>query len=176
MRMSRGPSLRKLMPRSGSVSWGELTPRSATMPSTVGRAETRRGAPRWPRIARARAARPHRNARGARCGRFDGAPILIDADHGGARRRFEDRLGVPAPAERRVDVDAAASRSERGDHLRPEDGGVSEGRGARRRHEVVRRHVHILNCSVTTRRNSTAPRASSFGLHPIFPATRARPC
>ena len=41
MRMSIGPSRRKLMPRAASSSCGELTPRSAQSPSTVCDAERR---------------------------------------------------------------------------------------------------------------------------------------
>ena len=167
IRMSMGPGARKLMPRAGSSSCGELTPRSATIPST----SSTPSAPSWlgevrePRRARCVTAAPKRAsrsranaiARSSRSSPTSRAP----------GRGLEDRLGVPAAADRRVDVDAARARRERAPPPRPCSTVVCpNGSGSGPEREFIRRHVHILSCSATARRklaSSAARHRLRFG-------------
>ena len=117
MRMSSGPSRRKLMPRAGLV---ELRRAHAE----VGADARRRSGCRAPRARSCDATegRLHERdaiaeAREARASGIERDLVAIERDDARLGVRLEDRLGVAAAADRRVDVDAGA-RGERLGHLR----------------------------------------------------------
>ena len=107
MRMSSGPSKRKLKPRSGVSICGDETPRSSSRPVIL------RDAALGQRRRQLREAGVHDlEARvgdrvGARPGRRDGDRVAVDADHARARAQARQQLArVPAAAEGAVDIDA----------------------------------------------------------------------
>ena len=100
MRMSSGPSAANEKPRVGASSCGELTPRSATNPSTARGAERAQDGAQLRVVAvhhlRARAVAGERAAR-----RGDGVGVAIDRDDTAVgRARVEDRAAVPTAARR----------------------------------------------------------------------------
>jgi hypothetical protein len=119
MRMSSGPSKRKLKPRSGVSIWGEETPRSSSDPALGERRRQLREAAMHDLEARVRdgiRALPRGRDRGR---------ILVDRDDARPRAEPREQLArVPAAAEGAVDVQAVGSRHERIDRFVEQDGGV----------------------------------------------------
>ncbi len=115
MRMSSGPSARKLKPRAGSSSWNEETPRSSTTPSSDGHAGA--GEQR-DHVAEAavQQMQPAGMAGGQRGAAGDGVGIAVDRPQG-AVDGAEDRRRIAAAAERAVEIDAAVARRQGGEHL-----------------------------------------------------------
>jgi hypothetical protein len=116
MRMSIGPSRRKLMPRSGVL---ELRGAHAE----IGNDSVDSAYPKLVELlaeTREHASHEHyavRHGDQPLCGGTDGCRIPIERDDPRLRFRFEKRHGMPARSERGVDIDPARFRRDRAHDL-----------------------------------------------------------